>query len=51
LEPHEQAADKLGGNDFGGAGEEGVGEDWEDLGGYWGRAETVGGMLAYAQIP
>jgi len=28
---HQQAADQLAGNLLGGAGEEGLGEDWEDL--------------------
>jgi len=31
---HQQAADELGGDDLGRAGEEGRGERWEDLGGY-----------------
>jgi len=31
---HQQAADELGGDDFGGAGEEGLRECWEGLGGY-----------------
>jgi hypothetical protein len=30
---HQQAADELGGNLLGGAGEEGLGEGWEGLGG------------------
>jgi len=33
---HQQAADQLGGNELGGAGEEGLGERWEGLGGYGG---------------
>ena len=35
---HQQAANELGGDDFGGAGEERLGEGWELLGGrggYW----------------
>jgi len=32
---HQQAADKLGGDDLGRAGEEGWGECLEGLGGYW----------------
>jgi len=31
---HQQAADQLGGNELGGAGEEGLRECWEGLGGY-----------------
>jgi len=31
---HQQAADELGGNLLGGAGEEALGERWEGLGGY-----------------
>jgi len=31
---HQQAADELGGDQLGGAGEEGLGERWEGLGGY-----------------
>jgi len=31
---HQQAADELGGDDIGRAGEEGVGKCWEGLGGY-----------------
>ena len=31
---HQQAADELGGNLLGGAGEETLGEDWESVGGY-----------------
>jgi len=31
---HQQAADELGGNLLGGAGEEGLGERWEGPGGY-----------------
>jgi len=31
---HQQAADQLGGNELGGAGEEGWGEGWEGLDGY-----------------
>jgi len=34
LEFHQQAADELGGDDFGRAGEEGLRECWEGLGGY-----------------
>jgi len=34
LSPHQQAADELGGNLLGGAGEEGRREGWEGLGGY-----------------
>ena len=30
---HQKAANELGGDDFGGAGEEGLGEDWEVLDG------------------
>ncbi len=30
---HQQAADEVGGNQLGGAGEEGLGEGWEVLGG------------------
>jgi hypothetical protein len=30
---HQQAANKVGGNDFGAAGEEGLGQGWEVLGG------------------
>ena len=35
---HQQAADEVGGNQLGGASEEGLGEGWEvlaGLGGYW----------------
>jgi hypothetical protein len=31
---HQQAADELRGDDLSGAGEEGLGERWEALGGY-----------------
>jgi len=31
---HQKSADELGGNDLGGAGEEGLRECWEGLGGY-----------------
>ena len=31
---HQQAADELGGDDLSAAGEEGLGESWEELGGY-----------------
>jgi hypothetical protein len=33
LLPHQQTADELGGDDLGRAGEEGLGESWEVLGG------------------
>jgi hypothetical protein len=33
LLPHQQTADELGGDDFGRAGEEALGEGWEVLGG------------------
>ncbi len=39
---HQQAADELGGNDFGGAGEEGLGKGWEVLGGRGGYGSRWG---------
>ena len=41
---HQQAADEVGGDDFGGAGEEGLGEDWEVLGGRGGYGSGLGGI-------
>ena len=31
---HQQASDEVGGNALSGAGEEGLGQDWESVGGY-----------------
>ena len=43
---HQQAADQLGGDDLGGAGEEGLGECWEGLSGYGsGLSATYMGYL------
>jgi len=39
---HQQAADELGGDDLGRAGEEGLRECWEGLGGY---GSGLGGMV------
>jgi len=51
---HQQTTDELGGDDFGRAGEEGLRECWEGLGGYgsgyWGWVETIGRGLGYAGI-
>ncbi len=41
---HQQAADELGGDDLSGAGEEGLGEGWESVGGY---GSGLGGLLKY----
>jgi hypothetical protein len=40
---HQQAADELGGNLLGGAGEEGLGEGWEVLGKSGGYGRGLGG--------
>jgi len=40
---HQQAADELGGNQLGGASEEGLGEGWEGLGGRGGYGSGLGG--------
>jgi len=40
---HQQAADELGGNLLGGAGEECLGEGWEVLGGRGGYGSGLGG--------
>ncbi len=42
---HQQAANQLGGDDFGGAGEEGLGESWEVLGGRGGYGSGLGENL------
>jgi len=51
---HQQAADELGCNELGGAGEEGLRECWEGLGGYGsglGRwLEVIGRGMGYAGI-
>ena len=41
---HQQAADQLGGNELGGAGEETLGEDWESVGG---RGGYGGGLVSF----
>ena len=41
---HKQAADELGGNLLGGAGEETLGEDWESVGG---RGGYGGGLVSF----
>ncbi len=41
---HQQAADELGGNHLSGAGEEGLGEGWEELGERGGYESGFGGM-------
>ena len=41
---HKQAADQLGGNLLGGAGEETLGEDWESVGG---RGGYGGGLVSF----
>jgi hypothetical protein len=40
---HQQAADQLGGDDLGGAGEETLGEGWEGRGGLDGYGDGLGG--------
>jgi hypothetical protein len=40
---HQQAADEPWGDDLGRAGEEGLGEGWEDLGGRGGYGSGLGG--------
>ena len=41
---HQQATDKVGGDQFGGAGEEGLGEGWEVLDGRGGYGGGLGGV-------
>jgi len=43
---HLQAADELWDNQLGGAGEEGWGESWEGLGGYWSGLDCSGHIAA-----
>jgi hypothetical protein len=40
---HQQAADEVGGDDFGVAGEEGLGEGWEVFDGRGGYVSGLGG--------
>jgi hypothetical protein len=42
---HQQAADELGGNDLGGAGEEGLGVVLGERGGYWNGFVSLCGLL------
>ena len=41
---HKQATGHIGGDDLGGAGEEGLGEDWESVGG---RGGYGGGLVSF----
>ena len=44
---HQQAADEVGGNLLGGAGEEALGEDWEVVGGRGGYGSGLGDEIIW----
>ena len=45
---HQQAADKVGGDELGWAAEEGLREDWEVLDGRGGHVSGLGGAIDWA---